>query len=287
MKTIDIPLPVDNVVSFTAFIVARHQIYLNRQAGKEKPWTEDPILQQYRFCNVYRELDTVTQWISENWRDPNADHPDLWFAMSVARWVNWPDTLAEIGFPLPWNPKKFIGALEKRKSMGAKVWTGAYMIGTQGNAGDKARFIADGVLQPLWDQRKDLRPHRGDTLQSFAERVIAVKNQGSFMVGQMVADVKYADPILLEAVDWHTWAVSGPGSRRGLNRVAGRNLKGGWNEPQFLRTLSALRGMVNDELPPHMELLHAQDLQNCLCEFDKYERVRLGQGRPRSRYPGR
>jgi hypothetical protein len=35
-------------------------------------------------------------------------------------------------------------------------------------------------------------------------------------------------------------------------------------------------------IPP----IHAQDLQNCLCEFDKYERVRLGEGRPRSKYQG-
>jgi hypothetical protein len=116
--------------------------------------------------------------------------------------------------------------------------------------------------------------------------VIAVKNQGSFMVGQMVADTKYVDPILLEADDWHTWAVSGPGSRRGLNRVTGRPLDGGWNDDVFLDTLTGLRNYVNENLPPWMPRLHAQDLQNCLCEFDKYERVRLGQGRPRSLYRG-
>ena len=32
--------------------------------------------------------------------------------------------------------------------------------------------------------------------------------------------------------------------------------------------------------------LHAQDVENCLCEFDKYERTRLGEGRPRSLYAG-
>jgi hypothetical protein len=35
-----------------------------------------------------------------------------------------------------------------------------------------------------------------------------------------------------------------------------------------------------------MPQLHAQDLQNCLCEFDKYERVRLGEGRPKAKYNG-
>ena len=30
--------------------------------------------------------------------------------------------------------------------------------------------------------------------------------------------------------------------------------------------------------------LHAADLQNCLCEFDKMERVRLGEGKPKRRF---
>jgi len=278
-------IPLGSVHDLVDFIVARHAIYLARQDGKPKPWTDDIILQHYRFCNVYRELDTVTQWISSHCR-PHAGEPDQWFAFAVARWVNWPDTLAAIGYPVPWNKKKFIGALTKRREMGEKVWTGAYMIGTQGNAMDKPLFIAEGVLEPLWQQRKELRPRKGDTLDSFSRRIIAVKNQGRFMVGQIVADAKYQDPILKEAPDWDTWAVSGPGSRRGLNRIVGRDKDKGWDERAWLATLSDLRVSVNDLLPPWMERLHAQDLQNCLCEFDKYERVRLGEGRPRSLYPG-
>jgi hypothetical protein len=27
-----------------------------------------------------------------------------------------------------------------------------------------------------------------------------------------------------------------------------------------------------------------RDIEHCLCEFDKYERVRLGQGKPRAQY---
>lgn len=277
----------ENAQRLIEFIIARHDIYLRRVEGLPKPWTDDPILRAYRFCNVYRELDTVTRWISANWREPATGlTQDLWFAMAVARWVNWPDTLAEVGFPLPWNPKKFIKVLHDRRDRGEKVWTGAYMIGTQGNAMDKAKFIAEGVLTPLWSNRKNLRPREGDTLQSFAERIIAVKNQGRFMVGQIVADAKYADPILMQADDWDTWAVSGPGSRRGLNRIVGRELKASWKEPEFLRVLTDLREIVNGNLPSSMEELHAQDLQNCLCEWDKYERVRLGQGKPRSRYAG-
>lgn len=267
------------------FITARHNIHVSRVVGLGKPWTDDPILQNYRFCNVYRELDTVSKWVNDNWRAPNADDPDLWFAMAVARWVNWPDTLEQVGYPIPWDPRNFVRVLARRKALKQKVWTGAYMIGTQGNAKDKPLFIAEDVLSPLWKRREALRPQPGMTLDEFARPIINTKNQGTFMVGQIVADIKYVGP-LLDAPDWMTWAVSGPGSRRGLNRILGRDLRKGWNEKEFLNELNALQDRVNPRLPPTWQALHAQDLQNCLCEFDKYERVRLGEGRPRSLYPG-
>lgn len=278
------------VQELSEFIGKRHDIYVAREAGLPKPWTDDRILRQYRFCNVYRELDTVTQWIARHWRKPLHGYEDLWFGMAVARWVNHPATLNEIGLPVPWNPKKFVRVLKDRKERGEKVWTGAYMIGTQGNAMDKALFIAEGVLQPLWDRRAELRPRKGDTLADFADRIVSVKNQGKFMVGQIIADAKYEPSSFLRAArDWQTFAVSGPGSRRGLNRVVGREKNRHWREDEWKAALIELQGGVNGTLAtlrPSMKPLHAQDLQNCLCEFDKYERVRLGEGRPRSLYPG-
>src|SRR5271167_851059 len=93
------------------FIRERHAIWWRKEHGESKPWTEDPILQQYRFTNIYRELDTVTIWIREHWREPHATDPHLWFAMTVARLVNWPESLAEIGYPVPWKPEKFVRAM--------------------------------------------------------------------------------------------------------------------------------------------------------------------------------
>jgi hypothetical protein len=42
---------------------------------------------------------------------------------------------------------------------------------------------------------------------------------GSFQSGQVLANLKYGQ--LKSAADWWTFAASGPGSRRGLNRVLG------------------------------------------------------------------
>ena len=89
----------NNVEQFIKFIVVRHSIYIARQANRQQPWTTDPILRQYKFCNIYRELDRVTRWISANWRQPNQNDPDFWFAAFLARrCINLPATLSVVGY---------------------------------------------------------------------------------------------------------------------------------------------------------------------------------------------
>ena len=102
-------------------------------------------------------------------------------------------------------------------------------------------------------------------------------------------DLKYAKGSPLhQADDWGTWAVMGPGSKRGLNRVFERDKRTTWSGDSFKEHLGQLQKYIDRRVAAvhDMPAIHAQDLQNCLCEFDKYERVRLGEGFPRSRYNG-
>ena len=275
------------------FVVERHSIYLARKAGKPKPWTQDKFLQSYRFCNVYRELDTVTKWISDHWRTPKTDDPNLFFAMTLARLVNWPETMEELGYPLKWNPAQFVKIMQARKARGDKTFSGAYIVSTNGHAMDKAEYLAKFVLDPLWAKRIEMRPRgnrtdNNEALANYHRRLMRFDGLGSFIAGQVIADLKYAKGSpLSDAPDWHTWAASGPGSRRGLNRVMDYDYEKPWREDNWLADLSRLHKDLLKGWPKGWEPLHAQDLQNCLCEFDKYERTRLGQGRPRSTYPGK
>lgn len=263
------------VERFIGFIIERHKVYLARTAGKPKPWTQDHMLQQYKFTNVYRELDRVTKWIEVNWRTPYENDAHLWFAMVVARLVNWPPTLLEISssvfekHKVKWNPEKFVMAMHRRKDADEQVFSGAYIVSTNGRAMDKAEYLASEVLTPLWDARSNLTA--APTLEKLHQWLMKFQGMGSFMAAQVVADMKYT-PLWQDAADWHTWAASGPGSRRGLNIVCGRPVDAPMNERVWLQTLQALRTIVNKKLPKSWERLHAQDLQNCLCEFSKYTR---------------
>ena len=48
---------------FFYWINERHQIFLNRAMGEPRPWTDDPILDQFKFTNAFRQLDHGTQWL--------------------------------------------------------------------------------------------------------------------------------------------------------------------------------------------------------------------------------
>lgn len=277
------------------WIREREQVRSRKEAGQPAPWTEDPILQNYRFCNVHREDDKVTRWITDNWRTPNAGNVDQWFAMTVSRFVNWPDTLGDIGYPVPWRPDTVLKRLNQRKNDKQQVWNSAYIVSTNGMSIAKPEYVVKYVLNKLWFKRNILRPKPLDTLNEYSSRLIKENGFKGFMVGQVIADLKYdPDGILSTASDWETWALSGPGSRRGLNRVLSRHKRDRWKEADWFEQLTKLRidvlDTVGNSVLESNELgyntLHAQDLQNCLCEFDKYERTLWGEGKPRNKYRG-
>lgn len=279
----------DNVARFISFIVRREEVRIHKEAGEDWPWTGDEILREYRFCNVRREDDAVTRWIAQYWREPLAAHPDLWWLMCVARLFNDVETLSEIrsqagkGATLKASfPHSMRVAVRARRTRGDRVFNPAYMITTAGRKQDKIDYILE-LLESLWEQRERLRPQPGDTLNSYHMLLGQFQGLGSFLTAQVVADLKYVEP-LRSASDWHTFAASGPGSRRGMNRILGRPVNASWQEDDWRQKLNKLQVATAVHLRRAGIELHAQDLQHNLCEYDKWMRAKLGEGTPKQRY---
>jgi len=101
------------------------------------------------------------------------------------------------------------------------------------------------------------------------------------MAAQIVADTKHAG-VLLHAKDWNTFCASGPGSQRGMNRVMSLPRDKSWKEDEFrLRVCELQDALAPMFLSMGWPAPDAQDVQNVLCEFDKYERTRLSEGKPK------
>jgi hypothetical protein len=269
------------------FITERDAVRERKEAGLKPPWTADPAIAGYRYCNVRREDDKVTRWIAANWRDKNATHPNLVLAMVLARMVNWPESLVEIGFPYEWDPDRVKMILQLRQSLHKKTWSAAYMITTCGKKMSKEEYVVDHVCGTVAYVNWTMHHPDGHlaTLAEIFTGLTQVDGLGSFLAAQVIADLKNTPRhALSKAPDWHTWSAPGPGSLRGLNWFFYDKPDGPIRASSYQAHINGCWAEVKPLLPTYLQYLHMQDFQNCLCEFSKYCRIRLGDGRVRSKY---
>ena len=256
----------------------RENIRYRKEDGASRPWTSDKILQEFRFCNVNRENDRVTRWIKKHIRDPLSADSYVWWTMMICRQVNWPPSLEQIKPILLQGgeacPQKMVSILkEYRDDHYQKVFNSAYIVSTNGRSMDKLEYLGQ-----LWSAAKIIMPAYppSNSMEDMYNFLTSFNGIASFMAGQIISDLAYTET-LEHAADWWTWCCSGPGSKRGLNRLMLRPLKASWPETEFRVAVNELRNMLGDDI-------HARDYQNCLCEFDKYSRVLNGEGKPRATY---
>lgn len=263
------------------FMKAREKERL-RKLGRARGFG-DPIIQKYRFCNVRRNDDRVTIWIQEEVFQRFAGDPHMWFAFVVARLFNLPDSLEEVmDCILPFKPELMRKRLHLRREAGLKIFNAAYIVSTNGQRTDKIDYVVQQILQPIWVKRVPITlALKGATLEQAHDLLMRQNGLGSFMAAQVLADYKYEDPSRWS--DFDTFAASGPGSKRGLNRVMLRDRNTGLTELRFREELAYVRNKVN-KLFPKDQTFTAQDIQNCLCEYDKYQRVATGEGEPKQLY---
>lgn len=275
---------------FWEFARERYGIFLKRRDAKPWPWTSDPILQQYRFTNVFREDDRVTRCIKAEVRDVISNPEQLVTALTACRFLNRDTTISLLG-PMfrdeGWNYER-----ARKQLSGVKPITGAaYMIVTP-HGMDKLAGINQIVsavqakahlLTMTW--RRDRTP------------MVEVWNQfqqfefiGPFIAYEITLDLRRT-PLLGNPPDRFSWAAVGPGSARGASWVkygVAEKLHYQKNNQldevqEIMRELLVASSFHSNWLvsfPP----LEMEDVENLLCEFDKYCRTKYNNKRPKQKY---
>lgn len=269
---------------FFGFMNERHRIYLQREKGAMWPWTEDPILRAWKFTNVYRQLDRVTIELGKRLQGVRS-HELILFKIAVFRMFNWPPTFDAIEDLTngDWDLRRATRVLDTRKRLGGKLFTGAYMMTSAGAKSKHRQALRS--LGGIWKDRAGLlrfikrRSSMLETSLLFTQFPMI----GSFIGYEYACDLRHTD-ILRDAKDIMYWANTGPGAKRGVNRLLGLHVKSRLNPEEangYMRELLLLSGdYLADWMPP----LEMRDIEHTLCEFDKYERVRRDEGRPRNRF---
>lgn len=272
------------------WIKEREAIRRRKESGKHPPWTENELMAATRWCNVRRMDDKVSRWLMDNYYRKDMVVKQAVLAATLARLINRPETLIKLC------PKKFTrfdharfsNILAEMRVNKEQVFTGVYIInGANANGRSKAQLVMDN----LQDMSDKLRPADIDvySMQNTHRNLMRFQGLGSFIAGQVVADLRH---VLNGRGYWEDrmdWAPQGPGSSKGLNYVfdtPGFRM----NQESFLARMTVYRDAVLKDSGVRAVAedrgLEAHDWQNTLCEVGKWARLQQG-GRSKNRYSAR
>lgn len=277
---------------FLYWIKERYKIWFLRNAGKPKPWTDDEILQSYFFTNAYREYDKVSVWFRSAFRHRMRDSPEVLFGTICFRWFNYIPTgrlLIQENLLEEWDCKAAVKLLTTWSGTREKVFTGAFNISNGGSTKPKINRVCEDYVQPAWDQRHTLleKIEAVNTMEAAHKILHLLPGMGGsgFMAYEVVCDLRYTY-LLRGAKDRCLWSNPGPGAKRGLNRLLGRELKAPVSKDFWLDQSKILLGIAQKKLtkiPP----LEMREIEHSLCEYDKYMRALTNDGHMKRRYAGK
>ena len=271
----------------------RENIRIQKEVSKlPPPWSDNSILQQYKFCQVFREDDRTTRWLKKHIREPMRNNSDVLMAVVIFRWFNWIHTgrtLIKHNLLKSWDRQKAIEEITKQD----KWVTGAYIVKSP-NGMDKVTGVAE-CISHMWERKDYIIDKLEEAIEQdkcsleYCWKLLRdYPYMGPFMAYEVVTDLRFTY-LLSAANDKFTWANAGPGAMRGLNRLTGRPLDFCQRSHDWCSEMIALYDIALQRLPVHITFRNdipyeLREIEGGLCEFDKYSRIFKGEGRTRSMY---
>lgn len=264
----------------------RHNVYLRKEAGQPWPWSKDEILQQYKFTNVFRELDKTTKPIIKELKSNDSPASVEFFNICLYRMFNWTPTYYETGgWCKRWNSSRKQRIIDYKKK-GNKLFTGAYIIPNIGSTLPKVQ-LAFNTLDMLWKDKTILtsRITKGESVRSAVEILTMYPMLGGFMAYEIVCDMLYT-PMLEHAYDRFDWANPGPGAKRGIKFIFTTEFMN--SNIYCVNAMRNLFGSINKNVGNHITKepypVDMRFIENGLCEFSKYWRIKYLGKRGKNKY---
>ena len=272
-------VPSDVFDTYWRFAAARQAVYEARLQGSPGPWSDDPVLQSFRFTNVFRAADRVSQFLISDViydRDHNAE--DLVFRTLLFKFFNrietWEKLDRAVG-PLSWRTfdlARYGSALDQLAAEGP-IYSPAYVVPPPRLGAPRKHHNHLRLLQLIMDDNLARRVRNAAGLREIYDALAAYPSIGRFLAFQFTIDLNYTP---LTCLDEDDYVVAGPGAIDGIRKCFGPEAAGSEDaviryvvdtqEEHFARLGLPFGGLFGRRL-------HLIDAQNLFCEVDKYARV--------------
>lgn len=272
----------DNIQIFNTWTRERESIRLKREQNELKPWTTNPVLQKWRFCNVRREDDKVTKWYITNIATTGLTYEEKIVNTILFRMFNKPSTIQYIGLQTynDWfNIAKINELVKTHKNADHKqaLFTNVFQVtgftlaarrhSTEGNEIETRVY----ELVKSYHETNVCKKLLACTEMYECFNVLQdLDGIGPFLGYQVLMDLTYCPEFHIENKDF---VYAGPGARAGLKRLF--NDRGGLSCEEAIHWLALYQESIYLTSLPRLK---ATDIEHSLCEVDKY--IRAIQGQP-------
>lgn len=290
--------PNDHFKWYIYWIVRRQQIFWSRYNHEDLSHTKDPILQQYKFTNVYRVLDRSSQYLLRNviYNGQFYTREDMFWRIILYKHFNLPstweyliETLGDITLDTPW--KDIVRILTDYHNDHHPIYSNAYMLTASFMKNDAIKQrcgIPRGVTDKhhaymcifqtqLIDNGFYLDILNAKTFKEAFDMLHTIVTVGDFLAYQYVQDLNYSTIYNFNNNDFCS---AGFGTVRGIDRtfdIIGKPEYGAivmYVHRNFKNLLREYN--MWGRFTPIASNWYPQvaDLSNCFCETDKYLRAK-------------
>lgn len=267
---------------YWTFASRRQAAFEARLAGLVWPWTSDPILRTYKFCNVFRAADRVSQFMIRDvaYGHENGDTAaDRIFQIVAFRNFSKIETWLGLKEKLGGSPKlehlrsgAFERALDDVKAENGGLYTGAFILCANKAFGfyEKHRNHVALFKYMFLEKACAERVLQAPDFQAVVALLQSFPLLGPFMAYQTAIDLNYSDIVDFSENDY---TQAGPGALRGLKKAF--TTLGDYTPAEAILWMVERQDAEFNRLGlPFAGLfgrkLHAIDCQGLFCELDKY-----------------
>lgn len=269
------------------FIQERMNIFWKKQNGDRFPWTDDSILRKFRFTNVYRAIDRVSQYLIKQviYSNLQLTEEDILLRILIFKifnkietWEYIKDRIGQLTLK-NYNPKLLSEILSERR-LNFPIFNNAYMMPGTHSLYEHKEFKHEKWLQMVQDEfisgKILFKIVNSKSLEDVYNMLKECSFIGEFLAYQYAIDFNYSPVFTFSE---NSYVKAGIGAIRGLKKCFKDISKKDYENAIYF-TLENFEKFQVKFGYNNVKLLDNRqptliDLQNCFCETDKYLRGKM------------
>ena len=266
--------------TYWKFAKIRQDIFMCRVKNLTPPWTKDPVLSTYRFTNVYRASDRVSQYLIRNVIYKGKQTlEEVFFRILLFKIFNrintWKLLIKKIGTPT-WDNFKintYIKIFDEAVRNGQTIYSSAYIMPSPIFGKKKKHQNHLQLIEYIMKNKVPKNIAKAKKLDEVFNILRGCPSFGDFLAFQFTIDLNYSTIINFPESQF---VVAGPGAKDGMKKCFADNAN--MSASDIIRAVTDMAVNEFNRLELSFKSLWGRplqpiDCQNLFCEVDKYSRI--------------